>query len=367
MPQRSLLHSVLFVWALAFAVGPASAGEIRLHPQAVARTSVVHLGDVSEITGFAPEKAARLKSLPLFPAPQATETRRLTAQDVREVFSLYGLATTDVLVVGECLVSAGTRSAQADSGDAALVRNTALQVNGTGSESPPQLPAGEELVAAMSAYLTTKDRVPTEWRVKPLLSAEQRATIEAMQWPEVSGGQAPWTGRQVFRVRDAADASSEGVPFKADVARVARAVIASRALAAGDVISEADVELAEVNPLSLNNTAIVSVSEVIGQEVRRAIPAGQLIANSSVRRPIAIKRGDLVTVYSIAAGVQVKTSAKSLAEGALGDVVLLQGDRPENKFQARITGYQEAMVFVDTPRVASESSANPDRKDPQQR
>jgi flagella basal body P-ring formation protein FlgA len=67
-----------------------------------------------------------------------------------------------------------------------------------------------------------------------------------------------------------------------------------------------------------------------------------------------VKRGELITVYSVAAGIQVKAAAKALADAALGDVITLESTETRKQFQGRVTAPQEAMVFVDSPKVAGE-------------
>jgi len=64
-------------------------------------------------------------------------------------------------------------------------------------------------------------------------------------------------------------------------------------------------------------------------------------------------------VYSVAAGIQIKATAKSLADAALGDTILLEGTETKKQFQARVTAPQEAMVFVDTPKVAGDAKPTP--------
>ena len=180
-----------------------------------------------------------------------------------------------------------------------------------------------------------------------------------MERLEVSGGQAPWSGRQTFTIRDRHSPSSKPITIKADVARIARAVLATRNIAIGTVITADDVELGEINPASLSSTVILELESVVGKEAKRAISAGQTLQTNVLQRPLIVKRGELITVYSLAAGVQIKATAKSLADAALGDTILLEAIETKKQFQARVTAPQEAMVFVDTPKVAGDASPAP--------
>jgi len=349
MTRRTQLQVVLIVALIVACALSASAGEVKLRGWHQAKASLVKLGDLAELIDVPDDQRHQVESLPLFPSPRAGLVRRVTAQDVRETMSLYGLSYPTLRVTGECRVE-GRSSTEPERPD---VATTSLDVAESTNDSLSTAVA-HQLRDALIAYLQTKDRIRTEWRVDPLLTAEQAQAIATFKTLEVSGGHAPWTGRQFFTVRERA-ASSKPVSFNVDVQRVARAVATTRHLAAGDVIGPADVELAEVNPLSLSTTVVLNVDDALGKETKRAIPAGQIVQTSMLQRPLVVKRGELVAVYSLAAGVQVKATAKSLGDGALGDVILLEATENNKRFQARVTAPQEAMVFVDTPSVAAEN------------
>ena len=59
-----------------------------------------------------------------------------------------------------------------------------------------------------------------------------------------------------------------------------------------------------------------------------------------------IKRNSLVTVYSIAAGVRVTTSGKSLADAAKGQPVLVELEDNKEKVLARVVGPQLVEIRV---------------------
>jgi flagella basal body P-ring formation protein FlgA len=349
MSRTAQLQIVFYVALIVVCTLAAQAGEIRLRSQCQATCSVVRLGEVAELAALAADLHEQLHSLPLFPAPKPGLSRRVTAQDVRETLALHGISLPAVQVTGECEV-AGMLGSQPI---ASAVQLAAFDEPPTGALAS----ASEKLALQATAYLVTKEEARSHWKVAPLLSAEQAAAIDTMQQPEVSGGQAPWTGRQVFTVRDAAELAAEPLTFKADVTRVIQAVVTTRQLSVGDVIGPGDVELKVVSPLSVTQTALLDVNEAIGREIKRPLPAGQIVHRTAVRHPLMVKKGEQVTVYSVAAGVQVKATAKSLSAGSLGDVIVLQATESKRQFQARVTGPQEAMVFVDTPRVATDTDA----------
>jgi flagella basal body P-ring formation protein FlgA len=329
----------------------ASAGEVQLRGYYQAKGPLVRIGDVVDFVQIDDAQRAQVERLPLFPAPAAGLSRSVTAQDVRETLSLYGISLPKIAIRGECRVE-GCSEAESAKAEAIVASH---QIAEAGAVDPKS--ATEQLSEQIVAYLQTKERIRTQWQVKPLLTSAQVTAIAAMQRPEISGGQAPWIGRQVFNVRDLSASSKKATTFKADVERVAQALVAKRSLAAGTVLGGDDVELAEVNPQALSTSAITDPADALGKEVKQALQAGQLLMTQSLQRPLVVKRNELITVYSLAAGIQVKVTAKALADGALGDVVLLEATETKKRFQGRITAPQEAMVFVDTPIVAGEASS----------
>jgi flagella basal body P-ring formation protein FlgA len=336
----------------------ATAGEVKLRGYYQAQGTLVRLGDVAEFTQVTDEDRAAIESLLLFPAPQAGLARRVTAQDVREILSLHGVSLPKLRVTGECRVE-GSNGSDATPSEAVVASHQVAEPAVADSAA-----SKEHLATRVVAYLQTKERIRTQWQVKPALTDAQATAIEAMQRPEISGGQAPWVGRQVFNVRDQNAVSKKAMTFKADVERVAQAVVSRRALAAGAIVTADDVEIGEVNPLALTNSAMLNLADVLGKEVKQAIAANQIVQTQSLRRPLVIKRNELITVYSLAAGIQVKATAKALADGALGDVILLEAAETKKQFQGRVTAPQEAMVFVDTPTVAAEASPTIAEKQP---
>lgn len=327
------------------------AGEMQLRGSCQARGAVVRLADVAAFVDVTVEERREIEQLPLFPAPQIGLSRRVTAQDVRETMSLYGLSLPSLRITGECKVEGNETPPTASSKPFQTIAHDVEE-----SEPSDSAQALADLNARLIRYLQAKERIRTQWQVLPLLTSEQTQAILAMEQPEVSGGQAPWVGRQVFSVRDRNVVAGNPTTFKVDVERIARAVVARRQLAAGEILRSDDVEVGQVSPVALTPNTMLNVEDAVGMEVKQSVQAGQVVQSLSLRRPIVVKRGELITVYSIAAGVQVKATGKALADAALGDVILLEAAETKKQFQCRVTAPQEAMVFVESPQVAGEPS-----------
>ncbi len=338
----------------------ANAGEVKLREFHTAQSSVVRLADVADFLDLSDAEREEIAPLPLFPAPSVGLHRQVTAQDVREIMSLYGLSLPTLRVSGSCRVE-GSLASKRPANESSRISFPSDVANAAGTtatkSTEPQAEQENVLHTDLLAYLATKDRLPTEWSVSFQLSPAQAKSIAAMQRPELSGGLSPWVGKQTFQLRDRGIPNSTPVTFQAEVQRIARAVIARRSLEAGAILGENDVELGEINPNALSTSVMLNLNDVVGKQLKRPLASGQILLQGSVQKPVLVKRGELVTVYSLAAGVQVKAVAKAMAEGGLGDVVQLESTESKKHFQARITAPQEAMVFIDTPTVAVEQAA----------
>jgi flagellar basal body P-ring formation protein FlgA len=92
-------------------------------------------------------------------------------------------------------------------------------------------------------------------------------------------------------------------------------VVARRGLAAGDVLTAADVEARTLTSTSLPYDFISNPAQVIGLTVRRAVPAGTVLAPAALVHPELVERGALVTLVSGSGTIRVKSEGVAL-EGA---------------------------------------------------
>lgn len=123
-------------------------------------------------------------------------------------------------------------------------------------------------------------------------------------------------------------------------------VVAKRNIASGEILRAVDVELQAVEPLPASVAPLTNPDSVVGKEALRSIAAGQPLDARALRKPILVRRGELVVVVARAAGVRVRTTAKALSEGAHGDVVQLEADGSRQTYSAVVTGLREAEVYA---------------------
>ena len=135
-------------------------------------------------------------------------------------------------------------------------------------------------------------------------------------------------------------------PRSASEQATARLVVARRALSPGEVIRLGDVELLPPNSPTRDLMPLRELEEAVGMQVMRPVAAGQPLDARLLKRPLAIRRGETVVVFSRAPGVCVRGTAKAVEDASVGDLVILESLGNRRRFSARVTGNQQADVYA---------------------
>jgi flagella basal body P-ring formation protein FlgA len=294
---KTLLLATLFVassWS-------ADAAEIELQDDVVVSGAVVRLGDIARVLNEKPELAAELESLPLFPSPAAGKTRLVRKQELSQLLAFADEQLSSCRVVGASAVQ--IRAAQATASPATVVK------------------------VATSATVAVK---PVIAKVNHEVAAPNAPKIH-MASPIAVAGNTPI-------------ATTETI-----------AVVALRKLDRGQKIRREDVELQQVSSETLESGAIYDLNAVVGREATQSINAKVAISAKMVQSPRLVRRGETVTVRSVAAGVRITTSAKALEDGSDGSLVQIDLEESHERITARVTGMQQVEVYANGPRIAKDS------------
>jgi len=322
----------------------ASAAEIRLRPQVVARGAVVTLGDVAEIYGADPRQAETLAGLDLFPAPAAAQKRFVTVRELQDLLLVRGVNLPQHRLSGaaQVVVASSADPAQRDL---------------RGAPSAEQNRRASRLVhEALLKYLRQAANARDGWELDFEVNDEQaKALLRGTPTLRISGGAAPWTGTQRFQVAFAGGDAPGEFALEVRITRPPMVPVATRALPRGAVIRAEDIQLASAVLPADSGDVVRSADELIGRETTRAVSEGRPIDRGAVRSPIMIRRGDVVTVYARASGIRVRSVARAKEDASLGDLVPLESLHDRKAFFARACGVQEAEMY--SRAVQSEAAA----------
>lgn len=318
----------------------AGAVEIRLRPQANCPAGVVRLHDLAELLGDA-DAVRQLGETELLPAPLPGQEKRLSARELCDLLELRGIDTAAHTLSGAGQVAIAN--------GAATDRRAVRSRRGT----PPTRRQLETAVAqAVKKHLERMAAGETLGEIRPQLSDAAQLRLAAAHGAlTASGGKAPWTGNQEFTLSTTDGAVQTTVAVEVLPARVAVAL--RRPLNRGAVIGPADVELAPQHTTARLDDAFENLDDVVGKELLQGSVAGQVLRRNVLRAPLLVKQGQPVTVYSRAAGIQIRTVGMAKDDGSQGELVAVESPQTKQRYFARVVGMQEVEVWATATSVSS--------------
>ena len=336
-------HALAGVAALFVAIASVSqAAEVHLRRDCRCTGALVTLGDVAEIYSNNPREKAQLAAVELFPAPSAGSSRLVRLREVQDVLTQRGVD------LRQCRLSGASSVNVVASAPQTTVRAT-----------PKRNVQGE----AESNIVEYLNRVAgfAQWQVRLNITGDlQRAMSGGEQIVRINGGRDPWVGSQRFTIVVSDGTATRDLPIVANVQRAMVVVVPVRALSRGQIIQASDVQLQTIESSANYPNALASIQQAIGQETTRALPANRPMQRGDTRAPLLVTKGSVVTVFARSPGIQVRTSAKALEDGARDDVIKLQrlDDRHEH-YVARVVGHKEVEILAGSPRVESPAAQRP--------
>ena len=105
--------------------------------------------------------------------------------------------------------------------------------------------------------------------------------------------------------------------------------IAGRDIARGEVISHAHITSNLVNISSIRQAFLPDADAVIGQEAKRNIGKGEPFRTAVLDAPTAVKRGELVTLESLAGSIKVSSTGTAMADGRIGQKIRVRNNSSE--------------------------------------
>lgn len=336
LPSRSISRVWLACGCAAVmlcAANRGAAAEFRLRQQCTPGGAVVTLGEVAEIFAADRQQAETLAAVELFPAPATAQQRFVRVREIQDLLMLRGVN------LAEHRFSGASQVTVAGSGP---VRAEAEQPLTAAATRRANLRLQESIIR----YLQQQAGGNQPWTVEVDLNPGHARAVSAARTLTIGGGTAPFTGAQRFEI--ATDGAEKAGQFSIDcqVNLPPAVVVAVRSLNRGTVIRETDVELQRGLPRDQIADAVMSLDDAIGRETTRNIPVGKLVTNDSLRAPLVVRRGEIVTVYAKSAGIRVRTIARARDDGSLGDLIAVESMQDRTSFFARVNGVREVEVFA---------------------
>ena len=150
---------------------------------------------------------------------------------------------------------------------------------------------------------------------------DDRLRLPACATPlaETPEGQRLWGWTQV-RVRCPVD-GGWSVSVRTRVQIMVPAVVARRAVQAGQVVEPVDVQLGEVDLTGIQRPALREEAQAIGRIARVGLAAGQAIGPEHLKLPLVVRRGATLEVTATVGQVSVTSAGTALQDGTVGEVI----------------------------------------------
>jgi len=353
----------------------AQAAEIRLKSMPVQVTQpLVTLADVADVVPMNNESVEALRRQVLFPAPASGTTRTLDQWQLRNILSQLGVTSIHHLISGAESVtilgaSPNIRAASPNEGfviQASAVQSNVIQAShlapvgiGMNASAPPAGLTEDmarrlegQIAQALNMYLNITNRLERTWDVSLNLTPEQvKGFMSNGQIAEITGGQIPFTGIQRFHIRMENNVT---ISVDAVVELPTKMVVVTRTLPKGQIISASDVMLQRTDRVR-GEEFFVDINSVIGKETTRVIRNFEPVTQSNIRKPLLVRRGEIVTVRVVNNGIAVSTEATAMQDGVEGDTITVakldltprrgRREAPET-YLARVSAPKTVEVFA---------------------
>lgn len=312
MTRRSLLGALLLAALPTPPTSAAGGASVRLTFSATAqvRGSIIRLSEVAQIECSDPKLTEALRMLDVGSAPLFGSSRTLSIAYARVRIKSLGIRDEQISVSGPEQVAI-TRLFQTVSSDTLLqAALDAVEPHAKGAALQPSTRPQELRIAP--GDLTLRPREPQ------LSSTSAHVTLEVC----VEG-----------KVETTVTVNLRLLP------RV-RALVAARALPAGTILTEADIQQGDVAQ-SNGSPLLLDISQAIGRQLSAALPEGSPLLPQQLRLVPLVKRGDRVKVTCRSGSVAISCAAEAQQDGAMGQTIRVRNVLSQQDFTARVVGSSE--------------------------
>ncbi|HYE49296.1 MAG TPA: flagellar basal body P-ring formation chaperone FlgA [Azospirillaceae bacterium] len=130
--------------------------------------------------------------------------------------------------------------------------------------------------------------------------------------------------------------------------------VLNRRVAPGEVIAEGDVEWITLPRDRAGANLLTDASALVGQTVRRGLPAFQPVRGGDVRTPVVVARGAMVTILLQTPSMTLSAQGKALSEGGQDETIRVVNTASNRVVEARVAGPDLVLVAAPgSPRPAA--------------
>ncbi|MCV6613750.1 MAG: flagellar basal body P-ring formation chaperone FlgA [Cellvibrionaceae bacterium] len=124
----------------------------------------------------------------------------------------------------------------------------------------------------------------------------------------------------------------------------AKIPVAAQPLVRGQILGPGDIH-SQVR-LVRGNQALLQTEQLLGLQLKRALPQGEPLRESHLTQPKLIKRGDAVVLAARLGAASVSTEATAMADGKLGQQIRVKNNRSKQVVHARVVAAGKVEVVL---------------------
>lgn len=113
-------------------------------------------------------------------------------------------------------------------------------------------------------------------------------------------------------------------------------LVAAVTLGRGALIDESVIRYQRFNTSDLRQGYMVATRQVLGQQLKRPLQAGEPLRSGVLEQPLAVERGDIVTLESSNGSITVATQAEALSSGRIGEQIRVRNTSSERVISANV-------------------------------
>lgn len=122
--------------------------------------------------------------------------------------------------------------------------------------------------------------------------------------------------------------------------------VLSRRMMANERIRKGDIKWIKVRNNRLRRGIVTDINELIGKAGKRGLRRGLPVQENSIRRPILVAKGSLVTIILKIPKMTLTAQGKALENGSDGDTIQISNTQSSKVIEAEVTGPGRVTVLT---------------------
>jgi flagella basal body P-ring formation protein FlgA len=296
-----------------------------------------------------------IADLTLVHLPAGVSFRSITVDDVRQ--TLHGAGVNIAMINFSGVTSCAVTRSDAQTGDSQAAIQQWIDAQQPGSAKPANPPTQAQNAGAVDpSFHTLRDLLVSDlsqrMNILPeslqLTFSPEDEKVISLAEPcfrfDISPSRARALGNVSWEVKVLTDSSSKKMTINAVARAWEEQVIVARPLAIHKILSAADFTSRRVLVDSLSDHQLLTMDQCVGQQAATDLRPGVVMTAQLVDAVPLVKAGQLVTVNLTRGTVQLRSVARAMEQGALGQTIRVRNENTRDVLDVTVTGPQEARL-----------------------